>query len=288
MGHHIIVCPADPDLLTRLQGRAVVVSVPSLDALDPALTHATRAEVLLHCVRVQSLHPLGYVTFKEGWKDVPIALTVPSLGRVRDVVRLMPLMRRMNIRIALPLDGSDNLTALRILASWGVACIAAPGSGHVDWNRFSDLATYALLGLAPSGPIEPFAYLAQHYTPLQRIDFRGVWFDDPTRFVHMDRDGRFACSAAELESGRLVGMTPDELDGLDGSDVYRDRLESWRLAFLEKDGCASCPGWRICLGAFAATSRAEPGCRAAMADLMDVIERRQASTRDRHRELWPA
>lgn len=288
MGHHIIVCPADAALLNRLGGRAVVLRLTSLEDLDRAVGDARQAGALLHCAAVELRHPLGLLTLEERWKDIPIALAVPSVGRLRDVVGLMPLIRQMNIRIGLPADSAENLTGLRILASWGVACTATPGSGPIPWDRFSDLATYALFGLVPHGPIEPFDHLAKHYAANARTDFRGVWFEDPTRFVHMDASGRFAFSPAELAAGEFAGLTPDEVDRIDDSDFYRNRLESWRAVFLEKDGCASCPGWRICLGAFQNTARTEPRCRDAFGGLLDEIERHQASARKGRRELWQA
>jgi hypothetical protein len=288
VGHHIIVCPADATLLNRLAGRAVVLRIASLDAFDRAVDGARTAGALLHCVAVESRHPLGLLTLEERWKDVPIALAVPSLGRLRDVVRLLPLIRQMNVRISLPADSAENLRGLRILSSWGVACTATPGSGPIPWDRFSDLGTYALFGLVPHGPIEPFDYLATHYVVDARTDFRGVWFEDPTRFVHMDGSGRFAFSSTALAAGDFAGLTPDELDGIDESDAYREHLESWRRAFLEKDGCASCPGWRICLGAFQDKARTDPRCRDAFSDLLDEIERHQASARKERRELWQA
>jgi len=286
VGHHIIVCAPDAGLLGRLRGRAVVVRVPSLEGLDGTVETVERAGVLLHCAAVESRHPLGHLTLQDRWADIPIALGVPSLGRVRDVVRLTPLIRRMNLRVVVPADSAENLTGLRILASLGVACTAAPGSGPIPWAQFTDLATYALLGLVPHGPIEPFDYLATHYDPDRRTDFRGVWFDDPTRFVHMDGSGRFALSAAELAAGQCAGAAPEDLDSLDDSEMYRDRLDAWRHVFLRKDGCASCPGWRICLGAFEAGG--SDGCRAALAEVLDLVERHQATAHKGRRALWPA
>jgi hypothetical protein len=286
VGHHIIVCPPDAELLGRLRGRAVVVRVPSLEALDRAVEAVEQAGVLLHCAAVESRHPLGLLTLQDRWEHIPIALAVPSLGRVREVVRLTPLIRRMNIRVMVPADSAENLTGLRILASLGVACTAAAGSGRIPWVQWTDLATYALLGLAPHGPVEPFDYLAAHYDPNKRTDFRGVWFDDPARFVHMDGSGRFALSAAELAAGQFAGTTPEDLDSLDGSETYRDRLDAWRHVFLLKDGCASCPGWRICLGAFEASG--SEGCRAALAEVLDLVERHQATAHKGQRALWPA
>ena len=286
MGHHIVVCPADAALLRRLASRAVVLRVASLEAIDRAVDDAKQAETLLHCVVVESRHPLGLLTLEERWKDVPIALAVPSFGRLRDVVRLLPLIRQMNIRISLPADSAESLTGLRILSSWGVACMATPGSGSIPWDRFSDLGTYALFGLVPHGSIEPFDYLAKHYAANARTDFRGVWFEDPARFVHMDASGRFAFSSGELAAGDFAGLIPDEVDGIGESDVYRERLESWRRVFLDKDGCASCPGWRICLGAFQDRAHTDPRCRDAFAELLDEIERHQTTARKERRELW--
>jgi len=288
VGHHVLVCPADADLLSRLHGRAVVLRVPALEALDRAVDDARRAKVHLHCVPVEVRHPLGLLTLEERWKDIPLALAVPALGRLRDVVRQLPVLRQMNLRVVLPADSPENLTGIRILASWGVACTAVPGSGRIPWEALSDLGTYALLGLAPHGPIEPFAYLADHYDPGARTDFRGVWFEDPTRFLHMDGAGRFAFSSAELAGGQFADLRPEELDSIDASEAYRERLEAWRLVFLEKDGCASCPGWRICLGTFAATARTDRGCRDCFAELLTVIERHQAGSRNRRGALWQA
>jgi hypothetical protein len=286
VGNHIVVCPADPELLGRLRGCVVVLRLPSLEGLDRAIDAARRAETPLHCVAVESRHPLAMLKVEERWVDTPIALAVPSIGRIREVVAMAPLLRRMNIRIVLAADVPGNLTALRILASLGVACVAGPGKGPIAWDEFSELATYALVGIVPHAPIEPFDTLAAQYDPNRRTDLRRVWFDDVTRFVHMDGSGRFALTASDLAAGRYAGLTPEELDGFDATEAYRDRLEAWRLVFLQKDGCASCPGWRICLGTFESSASNGAGCRKAFSEILDLIEGRQTGNSKGSRTLW--
>jgi hypothetical protein len=175
----------------------------------------------------------------------------------------------LDLRLFLP-GTSENLLALRLAASLGV-----PGGVElveaVDWTALSDLATYALLGLVPHAPISPFAEIADRYVATGRTDFGHVYLDDPTRYLHLDAEGRVALGAADLAAGRFVAERPEDL-ALQDHPAYRERVEGWRTLFLEPDGCAWCPGFRICLGRLRGLGE---GCAAFCEDLMDVVERHQ-------------
>jgi hypothetical protein len=58
--------------------------------------------------------------------------------------------------------------------------------------------------------------------------------------------------------------------------------------FAENHPCASCAGWKVCLGKFAATAAGNRCCEALFAEMMDVALRRQAAKiRDPESKPWP-
>lgn len=276
MTSRILVVPYRPELLERLPGRCVVVCVDRLEDISRAAADAQRLQVLLHCVKVRLSAPLASIPFQEAWRAVPLALFVPSLGRVRDLAKLLPVVRLLNLRVYLPAGRAESFTAIRILSSLGVETAVDFFDDPPLWELASDLAGYALLGLAPRAPIEPFQLLSTQYRPDGATDFGAVYFDDPSRYLHLDESGRVAVSAAELAAGRFLAedaALPEKPEDAPGYSTYVNR---WRSIFLEPDGCAYCEGWRVCRGRYASQARHDQSCRGFFSELMDLVEQKQA------------
>jgi hypothetical protein len=194
-------------------------------------------------------------------------------------------LRRLNLRVYLPLDHPSNYTGLRILSSLGVGTALCFDRRETDWEALADLATFALLGRAKHAPMEPFAFLVRHYHPEQRTDFSSVYFADPTRYLHVNAIGEVALSVAELEEGKLLAAHFQELGDLQENPAYLERLEAWQQHFLRERGCAYCQGWRICLGKFGPQPGASPPCEGFFTDLMTMIEQVQRHSKNGG-ELW--
>lgn len=269
---HVLVVPYEPALLERLRGRAVVIRAEARD-LAAAAEAGPRFGVHVRWVAVAVPGALTDVALDGLDGAVPVAVRAERLGPFREALRLLPALRRMRARVHLPASSPRNLLALRQLASLGVECAADLDRGS-GWEGLADLAAYALLGLAPHAPMQPFAWLADHYRPERRTDFAGAYFDDPTGFLHLDRAGRVALTADDLAAGRFAADRPEQADGVPDRADYRERCDSWTRFFLRADGCSCCPGFRICLGKFEAGGG---GCRPFFSELVDLVERAQAA-----------
>jgi hypothetical protein len=272
----ILVVPYRQGLLERLSGYCLVIRVNDPEEIQKAEADAQSFRFLLHCVQLHIDAPLASVPFEEAWSSVPLALFVPSLGRMRDLVRLLPLVRRLNLRVYLPADTADGFTAVRLLSSLGVPTAVDFSHGPPRWDLASDLATYALLGLVPHAPIEPFQFLTARYRPAEFTDFGSVLFDDPARYLHLDEVGRVAVSAAELTAGEFIADHPAAMGDPEEIPAHRAYVNRWRSSFLRLDGCAICQAWRICRGRFASGASQDQGCRAFFSELMGLVEQRQA------------
>jgi hypothetical protein len=275
----------DHDILQSLRGRALVIQVDDPIILPHAAHYIEHAHHHIHCLRIISEEPLSSFELPEALQHVPIALHAPRLGRFRDFVSRLPFLRSLNIRIYLPNEPEENYTSLRIMSSLGIQSAISFGSKNVDWERLSDLMTYSLLGLVPHAPIEPFNYIAEHYESSKRTDFGSVYFNDPLRFLHIDREGRVGLSRDDLEAGRFIPQSLDELDDIENSDENETSLESWRDVFLRADGCASCQGWRVCLGKFDGAGGNDRGCESFFSELMEITEQYQ-SLQGKKKSVW--
>ena len=211
----------------------------------------------------------------------------PSLGRFRDLARHLDRLRKLNLRVYLPCDHADNLAGLRILSSVGIACCADFRDGGTDWEALADLATYAVLERTPHAAMEPFAFIAANYYSTDRLDWGRVCFDDPRHFLHLSEDGRVALSQADLAEGRFVAHNLSEIETPADFPPIRERLRAWRHFFIDNHPCASCAGWRICLGKFSANLSGNPGCAEFFGEMMDLVRRHTAlRAAPEERRIW--
>ena len=278
-----LVCPHERALIDRLEGRTICVRVGAARAIVAAAAEVRRRNTLA-CVICDSCAPLGDIEIEDGWQDIPIVLAVPSVGRFRDVAKKVGTLRKLNLRVHLPC-AADNLAGARILASLGIP-VCMNFEVTPDWDGLADLMTYALLGLVPHAPIDPFQTIADRYKRTARSDDWGhVLFDDPSRYLHLDAKGRVALSRRDLEAGLFVAGDPSKLDTPELEHAVRERAEAWRGAFAEDHFCARCQAWRICRARLCDGKAAPDGCDAFFAEMADVIEQRRNKS-DRPAAKW--
>lgn len=269
-----IVCPFDRELIGRWRERELAVRVADPALIVPAANFVRDSGNRLMCVILDSAATFDQIAFSEEWRDIPLAVMAPALGRFRNLAGRAAALRQLNLRVYLPSSG-DNLAGIRILSSVGIPGGIMLESGSVDWEGLADLMTYALLERAAHAPIEPFAYLVKHYHPAARMTIGAAYFDDPAQFMHLDAAGRAAPTRRALLAGEFTGRSDDLETAADGA-LPAERSPAWRELFAERHACASCPGFRLCLGGFRHDRGFPRGCSAFFTELLDLVEQQQA------------
>ena len=276
-----LVCPNEPALLERLEGRTLCVCVDSPDEIVAAAKRAGRRN-RLHCVICDCATPIEDIKIEASWRGIPIALRAPSTGRFRALSGKLRALRSLNLRVFLACDRA-NLVGARLLASLGIPVCVEFGAAP-DWNALADLMVYALLGIAPHAPIEPFETMAGCYHRTQRSeDWGRAWFDDPASYLHLDADGRVALSRRALVASDFVADDAGALETAAVREAIAARREAWRTLFADNHFCARCKAWRICAGRFRDGKTQPDGCEAFFCETAEAIERRRDKTKKNER-----
>jgi hypothetical protein len=265
----------------------VALRLNGCHGLAEAVDNVRKSGNTLFCVIVDADRPLAEMEFDDRHRGIPLAVMAPALGPFRDLARHLDRLRTLNLRVYLPCGHPENLAGLRILASVGIHCCADFRNGGTDWEALADLATYAVLERTPHAAMEPFAFIAANYPTAHRLDWGRVIFDDPGHFLHLDGDGRVALSQAELAEGRFVAHSLSEIEAPAEFPPIRERLRSWRHYFVDNHPCASCGGWRICLGKFSQDLAANAGCAEFFLEMMDLVRQHTAlQVAPEERRIW--
>jgi hypothetical protein len=288
LSSHFLVCPFEEKLIQRLRGKSIVPVIKSIEDLPTVVGTVEKAGAHLHCLQICTKAPLSTLPFEEEWRHVPIALYTPSLGRFPEFIRRLPIIRQLNLRVYLSTASDENYTSIRILSSLGIETAVVFQQDKIEWGRLLDLMSYAFFAQAPHAGIAPFHYVTTRYKKNERTDFGAVYFGDPWTYLHLDKQGRVALSAEDLEAGHFLFEDIEKIEKIDENQNYLESLEKWREIFLHGFGCASCPGWRICLGKFSRTAPNGPGCREFFAEMMDRVEKYQEINRQliQQKILW--
>ena len=175
------------------------------------------------------------ITFKEAPHERPQLLYPSGLGRVRDLIAMLPELKKQNVIFFL--DGSvpQNYEAVQILSSLGVYSGILIDE-RADWERLTDLMYYALCGRVLHAPVEPFQFVFDTYERGALVDYGRVF--DGESFLHTD--------------------------DTDETDLHR-------FFFYEATECGACEGWRICLGKYA-TLKDKTGCKTFTTEWLQIIE----------------
>lgn len=267
-----LVCPYNRPLLNQIDGHDIVVKVDHFSDIYRAAEDIRSSGRTLVSVLIEVDKPLSAINFQEDWQGIPIALSVSEMGNFRDISNRIQRMRDLKIHVYLPAEKRENLTNSRILASLGVTCCLVFGNVQPNWEALSDLMTYAVFGINPHAPIEPFNYITDHYKPGANVDWGSVYFDGPREFLHLDANGQVALSHRELLKGSFIAehiaMVKNPLD----NEKYRKGVNAWRQFFLSDHPCITCEGWKICLGRFGFDGKHATGCSTFVADMLPELE----------------
>jgi hypothetical protein len=198
-------------------------------------------------------------------------LQVGGLGRFRQLPPALDRLSQLNVRIYLPAQTRSECAGIRALASLGFHCCVVVDPQRVtavDWPALKDLAVYALYSTVPHGDIDPFSYIAEQHDGNEPI--RATYFDDPSKFLHVDENARLSLSPNESVSGLDVPL--ERCDIVRDLDAYRDTVNAWKSTFfIQHTPCGQCEAWSVCRGAFAASS-CKTGCRDVFREVLEGAE----------------
>jgi hypothetical protein len=268
MSSHVLVCDFNEDLISRIQNQSFVVRVESPDLIPDAI-RVVQEKNHVYTIWLHTDVPLYDLPIPdlENTGSVPFYIEVSGIGNFRESIGKIRLLRSWHVIILIPEDAPGSYRDCRILSSLLVPCGIKFGYQSPDWDSLADLMSYFVYSKVAHAPIEPFHFVISNYAFNNRIDFNRVYFEDPSKFLHIDQQGYIALSREELQRGELISKELEQLDNIENLLSYTQRLEGWRKFFLKPDGCAYCPGWRLCLGKFEESPDKETGCMQFFEDI---------------------
>ncbi len=283
-----VVCPFETELIASFAGHDLVVKVTDLSSAVMAAATVARSKNRLICIAVETDNCLDQLQFDEALQTIPLAVFPAAFGNFRQLAPQLGLLRRLNLRVYLGGDNRENLAGLRILSSLGIHAGVVMGPGPIEWDGLADLMTYAVLERTAHASIEPFSYITGNYDPLAPRDWSVFYFDQPGVYVHLDKQGRVALSKAELQSKQFITENISSLGKPETQQKLEQRREYWREFFLDNHSCASCAGWKLCLGKFADKLTVDVGCAGFFAEMLEVVRqhKRQLEQTEKERSLW--
>lgn len=268
---HILVCEADDNLIRRMHGEAIVVRTNNGDDVGH-FARVINETNKIHCIEYITDDFVADIQIREDWKDVPIHVMSPAMGDFMGLIVLRPAMKDMPIRFFLDASDIVNYTDLQIMASLGVPGGLWFKGGEIPWSEFSDLMTYAVYPKVYRADIEPFASVLRNYRKDQISYFPVRNFNNPLRYLHVDKDENVALTAEKLEQGEFLFQGLSKLDEVTESKGYKEWKKQSQRPFMKITTCGSCPAWRICGGEFSYTIEKNPGCKKALEELVEAAE----------------
>ena len=285
MNNQVIVCPFDKELISKLDQRAVILRTDRFEDIPHIQDYVKPSNQLL-AVIVKTDLPLSRIPYHESWGNIPIVIQASGLGLQREFLNRYDLVMKLNLNIFMPSSEEKTCINLHILSSLRICCGISFEPGRVDWEQVDDLMHYALYAKTNHAPIEPFTYVAEHYDSRQYLDFSGVYFDDPSRYLHVNPQEQIAFTEGELRQGQFFAEGLARLETLDENEEYQQRLRAWQGYFVHPGECSYCEAWRICLGKFAESTASAGPCRKFFSGLMEASEYRGKIRADRSRREW--
>ena len=282
----ILVCPFDRELLSKITDRQIVVLADGLEQI-PEIAELTLAQNELQCVKITNSLVLSEIKPTEELERLPLAIPISTVGSRNDFLKNISAFKSMKAKFFLQASNSENLVDVRIMSSLGIfAGLLFDDPDNVDWDAITDLLYFSVYKTNNSAPIEPFESVVSNYNPKGHSYFTSAYFEDPTQYLYVDGKEHIALSELDLKEGRFVAEGFSEIETLEQEGPYRQSVSDLQSYFLNNKQCASCAGFRLCLGSFYSTCKRQKKCQEFFSELIESADYRYAQ--DRQNASWPS
>jgi len=283
MDHVYII--QDINLIAQLQNKTVVVETDNSEKIEE-IYNIVREHNQLYCIKLNVNQDISSISFKEEWKNIPLVIYRVSgssttltnhvsggrcgdLGWVRDLVSMLPILKKLNVKCFLDGAVAQNYEAVQILSSLGIYSGIVINE-NANWEKLTDLIYYALCNRVQHAPIEPFQYVYDAYKQHTLVDYGTVFFENQERFIYVDNFFTAKCAKETQSTQNINTLNPYLLK----VPLVADCNKPWQRFFYEGSVCAACEGWRICMGKYA-DMEDKNSCRDFTVELLNVVENRK-------------
>lgn len=271
MNRHIVVCDFDESLIDKLNGEAIVANIDMLEDINH-VDSIINEQNKTHCIVYRNYRKtVSGINFTPEWEDIPLLFYLKTLGSFKEFIHKMPIIQNLDIRIYLPASQDQNITNCRIMASLGIDCGLYFDTLNPNWDALIDLAAYVSYGRVQKASIEPLNYVIDNYDPQELTDFSSVYFNDPNKYIHLDKYENISLTSENLQNKKYLCSGFEKLDNVFDEKNYYNEINSWQKFFLKEEGCAYCPAWRVCMGKFS-EAKSNDMCKELFSDLMDAAD----------------
>lgn len=267
----ILVCEDNDELIRKFKLEAIVVRTKDPDAVGH-FKRVIEEENKVHCIALFTEENLTSLDPREDWKDVPLHIHAPKMGHFLDFVRIRPLLGPLNVRVFLSSKSEETYTDLQLMASLGINCGLTFDKAPINWSECSDLMDFVMYPKVPRATVEPFHFIITDYQPKEFINFSGVYFNNPERYLHIDKDENVALTYEMLQNKEYLFTGIEFIEDYKNHKGYKTYFQAWKKKFQKITACSSCPAWRICGGFFEDRIATNPGCSAAFSELINAAD----------------
>jgi len=195
------------------------------------------------------------------------------------------LIRKLNLRIFLLSQNEFNFIGLRILSSLNVCCGLYFTEESFNWDPINNLMHYAVYSNTKHAPIEPFAWVASNYKPTEYTDYSFVYFNNPSKYLHINEKEQIALTAEDLLNGNYIEEGISSLENICENEKYIAFENSRYETMLQMNECSFCQAFRICLSKFHALGNKNETCKVFFLDFLDAADFSYAK-RNKGDQLW--
>ena len=232
--------------------KKLVVETDGIEKLM-AIEAAVRDRTPLYCVKLTVNRDITSLTFREEWQTIPLVVYPSGLGAVKDLIGLLPLLKKLNVKFFFDGEKPESYEAVQILSSLGIYSGIVINEKAI-WEKLTDVMYYALYGRVPHAPIEPFRYVYDMYAPKKLVDYGTVYLHNPILFEIVSAETYLT---HPLVSSSTCSLVPSST--------------RWQKFFHQATPCAACEGWRICLGKYA-NMKDKTKCSNFTTSFLQIIE----------------
>lgn len=243
---HFLIIDHTPKTFDDLRGENLIIKMDNYLNIK-YIYDSYRRNNHVHAIWLyMPMMSLSYLPIDEEWIDIPIIAWIYDLGDMNIIFHEIDILKKMSIRIFLPLSVKENFTSLKLLSSLGIdSGFTYSECKSIDSDKLMDLASYFYMSPYNHASIEPFDYIWRNLNAEQNLNIDTVYFINPKRYIFMDSEHNIAFSGVNLKNGEYIGKFED-FEKIEFVAEYNYKLKNYYSHFDKLDNCSKCPNFKIC------------------------------------------
>jgi len=273
----LLVIPFNIKLLQKTKNKQVVLRINDISELEKILdiNESTRIRKINEIIFETDLS-ISELNFKKHHSGLSISIYSSKAGNYLALRKKTDILKSLNVKVFLSSAQKENYKDVRLLSSLGIKT-GIYFDKKVYWDELIDTLSYYVYTQTNHNIIEPFHYIINNFDKTKCIDFNQIYMNKPLDFIYVNSNEDVALCKEDIDNSAFIFNGIGNITKTKINQYKKLNNEELQRVFIQREICAYCHAWKICLGKFKDECQISTKPKEFFIEVFDAIKYQQNS-----------